>query len=245
MRSLFIFLLIFISSASAYAAGEKFSYVVNGEDFEGYYNSPSANAPLVLLVHDWDGLTDYEVKRSDMLAELGYAVFAVDMFGAGKRPADMEGRRQLTGALYSDPARMRLLVQAALETAKLKGANTANAIAMGYCFGGSVILDFARSGADLKGFVSFHGGLAIPEGQDYTQTKGQVLVLHGTADDSVTMDQFAGLAKELESRKIKHEMIAYSGAPHAFTVFGSERYREDADKKSWRRFGEFLEEVLR
>ena len=245
MRSLFIFLLIFISSASAYAAGEKFSYVVNGEDFEGYYNSPSANAPLVLLVHDWDGLTDYEVKRSDMLAEVVYAVFAVDMFGAGNRPADMEGGRQLTGALYSDPARMRLLVQAALETAKLKGANTANAIAMGYCFGGSVILDFARSGADLKGFVSFHGGLAIPEGQDYTQTKGQVLVLHGTADDSVTMDQFAGLAKELESRKIKHEMIAYSGAPHAFTVFGSERYREDADKKSWRRFGEFLEEVLR
>ncbi|TAJ94181.1 MAG: dienelactone hydrolase family protein [Gammaproteobacteria bacterium] len=225
-------------------AGEKVNYDVGGEAFEGYYASPTANAPLVLLVHDWDGLTDYEVKRAEMLAELGYSVFAVDMFGAGNRPADMAGRQKLTGALYNDRPRMRALMAGALEAAKQQGANTGNAVAMGYCFGGSVILDYARSGADLKGFVTFHGGLATPEGQNYAQAKGQILVLHGTADDAVTMDQFAALAKELEGQKIKHEMIAYSGAPHAFTVFGSERYREDADKKSWRRFGEFLEEVL-
>ncbi|HLB30509.1 MAG TPA: dienelactone hydrolase family protein [Gammaproteobacteria bacterium] len=245
MKNLCTFLLLLIGAAGAQAAGEKVNYTVGGEAFEGYYASPAANAPLVLLVHDWDGLTDYEVKRSDMLAELGYAVFAVDMFGAGKRPADMAGRQQLTGALYNDRPRMRALVAGALEAAKQHGANTANAVAMGYCFGGSVILDFARSGADLKGFVSFHGGLATPEGQDYAQAKGQILVLHGTADDAVTMEHFAGLAKELESQKVKHEMIAYSGAPHAFTVFGSERYREDADRKSWQRFGEFLQEMLR
>jgi len=83
-----------------------------------------------------------------------------------------------------------------------------------------------------------------PEGQDYSQTKGKLLILHGSVDTSVTMDQFAALAAELEQQGISHEMTTYSGAPHAFTVFGSDRYRKDADEKSWRRFGEYLEETL-
>jgi dienelactone hydrolase len=117
-------------------------------------------------------------------------------------------------------------------------------VAMGYCFGGTAVLELARSGADLKGFVTFHGGLNTPTGQDYSNTKGKLLILHGTADTSVTMDQFARLANELEEKGIPHEMVTYSGAPHAFTVFGSERYKKDADKKSWKRFTAFLEETL-
>jgi dienelactone hydrolase len=97
----------------------------------------------------------------------------------------------------------------------------------------------------MKGFVTFHGGLSTPEGQDYGNTKGRLLILHGTADSSITMDHFAMLAKELEEKGVPHEMIAYGGAPHAFTVFGSERYRKDADEKSWKRFAEFLEETLK
>jgi dienelactone hydrolase len=116
---------------------------------------------------------------------------------------------------------------------------------MGYCFGGSAVLEFARSGADLKGFVSFHGGLSTPPGQDYSKTKGKLLILHGTADTSVSMDEFAKLATELEEKGVSHEMITYGGAPHAFTVFGSNRYREDADKKSWKRFAEFLAEMVK
>jgi dienelactone hydrolase len=140
---------------------------------------------------------------------------------------------------------MRSLLNAALEAAKAQGADSANAVAMGYCFGGAAVLELARSGADLKGFVSFHGGLTTPEGQDYAQTKGKLLILHGTADTSVTMEHFAALAAALEEKGVAHEMITYGGAPHAFTVFGTERYREDADKKSWRRFGEFLSETLK
>ena len=98
--------------------------------------------------------------------------------------------------------------------------------------------------ADMKGFVTFHGGLQTPEGQDYSRAKGKVLVLHGTADANITMDHFAALANELEQHGVAHEMITYSGAPHAFTVFGSDRYREDADKKSWKRVLEFLKETL-
>ena len=245
MKTLLTFLAIFLLASSALAAGQAIPYNVNGEQFEGYYVSPVAGAPLVLLVHDWDGLTDYEVKRAEMLAKMGYAVFAVDLFGKGVRPAAMEERQKVTGALYRDPARMRTLLNGGLAAAKSAGGNVKNAVAMGYCFGGAAILELARSGADLKGFVVFHGGLETPAGQDYRQAKGKVLILHGTADSSVTMEHFAALAVALETAGIPHEMITYSDAPHAFTVFGSDRYRKDADEKSWKRFGEYLQETLR
>lgn len=230
---------------AAGAEGKYVTYEIDGKKYEGYFIQPYADAPLVLLIHDWDGLTDYEVKRALMLADLGYAVFAADLFGAEVRPEKTEDRRRLTGALYEDREKMRALLRGALDAAKAHGANVDNAIAMGYCFGGTAVLEFARSGADLKGFVAFHGGLSIPEGQDYSDTKGTVLIFHGTADTGISMDEFAALANELEKQGVPHEMIAYGGAPHAFTVFGSDRYREDADKKSWRRFTNFLEETLK
>ena len=244
MKHIFTLLIILIISSTANGAGMSVSYEVNGEPYEAYFISPSANAPLILLVHDWDGLTDYEVKRANMLAKMGYTVFAADLFGAGVRPTEVQDKRQHTGELYQDRAKMRALIQAALATAESKGGNVHNGVAMGYCFGGAAVLEFARSGADMKGFVTFHGGLSTPAGQDYSKTKGKLLILHGTADKNVTMDQFAKLAVELEEAGVSHEMITYGGAPHAFTVFGQERYREDADKKSWKRFSEFLAETL-
>ena len=244
MKHIFTLLIILIISSTANGAGMSVSYEVNGEPYEAYFISPSANAPLILLVHDWDGLTDYEVQRANMLADMGYAVFAADLFGAGVRPTEDKDKRQHTGELYKDRDKMRVLLQAAVETAKSKGGNVHNAVAMGYCFGGAAVLEFARSGADLKGFVTFHGGLSTPAGQDYSKTKGKLLILHGTADTNITMDQFAKLAIELEEKGISHEMITYGGAPHGFTVFGSNRYREDADKKSWKRFTAFLAETL-
>jgi dienelactone hydrolase len=245
MRILYTLMLVAILSTTAAAAGKAVTYQADGKSYEGYYITPGAGAPLVLLVHDWDGLTDYEIKRAGMLAEMGYAVFAVDLFGAGVRPTEEADKRQHTAELYGDRDKMRSLLNAALAAAKTEGADTANAVAMGYCFGGAAVLELARSGADLNGFVSFHGGLTTPEGQDYAQTRGKLLILHGSADTSVTMAHFATLAAALEEKGVSHEMITYGGAPHAFTVFGSERYREDADQKSWRRFGEFLSETLK
>jgi dienelactone hydrolase len=245
MKYVFTLLFALIFSSTAIAAGESVTYQVDGKPYEGYFVSPSPNAALILLIHDWDGLTDYEVKRANMLADMGYAVFAVDLFGAGVRPTEVKDKRQHTGELYKDREKMRTLLKAALETAKSKGADVHNAVAMGYCFGGAAVLELARSGADLKGFVTFHGGLSTPAGQDYSKTMGKLLILHGSADTSVTMDQFAKLANELEEKGVSHEMITYGGAPHAFTVFGASRYREDADKKSWKRFTEFLDETLK
>jgi dienelactone hydrolase len=239
-----ISLLLVLLTATVAAAGQAVTYDVNGQAYEGYFTSPGKGAPLVLLIHDWDGLTDYEVKRAEMLNQMGYAVFAADLFGAGVRPTEVKDKRQHTGELYKDRQKMRDLLNGALKQAGMQGADTSNAVAMGYCFGGAAVLEFARSGADLKGFVTFHGGLKTPEGQDYSQAKGKILVLHGTADKAITMDQFADLANALETQGVNHEMISYGGAPHAFTVFGGERYREDADKKSWQRFSEFLKATL-
>ncbi|NNL77414.1 MAG: prolyl oligopeptidase family serine peptidase, partial [Desulfobacterales bacterium] len=205
----------------------------------------SNQAPFVLLIHDWDGLTDYEIKRANMLAELGYAVFALDLFGAGVRPTEVKDKRQHTGELYKNRDKMRALMKGALDTAKSRGAKIDNAVVAGYCFGGAAVLELARSGADLKGFATFHGGLQTPKGQNYAKTQGEILVMHGSADSAITMDQFADLAKELESAGIAHEMITYGGAQHAFTVFGSGRYQEAADKKSWKRFQEFLADKLK
>jgi dienelactone hydrolase len=239
------FWLLPLSSVAFGGTGVPVKYQVNGQLYEGYYTSPSERAPFVLLIHDWDGLTDYEIKRADMLADLGYAVFALDLFGAGVRPTEVKDKRQHTGELYQNREKMRILMKGALDTAKSKGADIENAVAMGYCFGGAAVLELARSGADLKGFATFHGGLKTPQGQNYSKTRGQILIMHGSADTAITMDQFAGLAKELEAAGIAHEMITYGGAQHAFTVFGGSRYQETADKKSWKRFTQFLAETLK
>jgi dienelactone hydrolase len=245
MKIRYPLLLLMMVSTAAMAGGQVVDYDVNGEPFQGYFISPADNAPLVLLVHDWDGLTDYEIKRVEMLAEKGYAVFAADLFGAGIRPTEVKDKRRYTGDLYKDRERMRRLLFGALDAATARGAGVSNAVAMGYCFGGAAVLELARAGADMKGFVTFHGGLSTPEGQDYGNTRGTLLILHGTADTNVTMEHFAALANALESKGVPHEMITYSGAPHAFTVFGSDRYRKDADEKSWKRFVGFLEETLK
>jgi dienelactone hydrolase len=240
-----IVLFLTFSTAAFGATGAAVTYQVDGKSYEGYYISPSSQAPLVLLIHDWDGLTDYEIKRANMLAELGYAVFAADLFGAGVRPTEMKDKRQHTGELYKNREKMRALMNGALDAARARGAKVDNAVVAGYCFGGAAVLEWARSGANLKGFATFHGGLKTPAGQNYAKTKGEVLIMHGSADAFITMDQFAALAQELESAGIAHEMITYGGAQHAFTVFGQKRYQETADKKSWKRFQEFLADTLK
>lgn len=221
-------------------AGENKVYNVNGSDYEGYWAKVSDDAPLVLLVHDWDGLTEYEMKRADMLNQLGYNVFAADLFGKGIRPTESKDKKQHTGELYKDREKLRALMQGSLDFAAQLGANSENVVVMGYCFGGAAVLESARAGMKAKGFVTFHGGLGTPEGQSYDNTTAPIMILHGTADSAIPMSQFAELAEQLEKSKVPHEMITYSGAPHAFTVFDSPRYREDADKKSWQSFTRFL-----
>ena len=242
IRSALISSLLFLVSVNVHS--QNITYEVDGNAYEGYYVSPGKSAPLVILLHDWDGLTDYEIKRSEMLKQAGYAAFAADLFGKGIRPTKVADKQQHTGELYKDRAKLQRLVQAAVDTAKAQGANVNNSVVMGYCFGGAAVLEHARTGADMKGFVTFHGGLSTPEGQSYANTKGSVLVFHGSADSMITLNDLAQLGNELEQNHIPHELVTYGGAPHAFTVFGSDRYRESADQHSWTRFLTYLQETL-
>lgn len=234
----------FMASQTAAAITTKnISYAVDDQVYESYYaEADKADAPFILLIHDWDGLTDYERKRADMLAEEGYNVLAADMFGQGVRPTSIEENKRLTGELYDDRSKMRRLLQGALNAGRLEGNVVSEGTTMGYCFGGTVALELARSGFPQKAFVPFHGAFDIPAGQSYDKTSGEILVFHGSADESVSLESFATLGKTLEAASVPHEMITYSGAPHAFSVFGSDRYDERADKRSWKRYLDFLEE---
>lgn len=234
---------LLITSTTVWA-GQPVTYQIDGQPYEGFIESSSPTAPLVVLVHDWDGLTGYEKQRAAMLAELGYNVFAIDLFGAGIRPTEVKDKRQHTGELYGDREKMRRLLRGGIAAADASGLPTTNVVAVGYCFGGAAVLELARSGADLQGFVTFHGGLSTPEGQDYSAARGSYLILHGSSDTAIPLEQLAALGTQLEENNLPHELISYGGAPHAFTVFDSKRYRKDADTKSWKRFTSFLEEVL-
>ena len=240
MRSL-VYALVVAAAPLAAQAGEAVSYTVNGEAFEGYQAKAAGTSKgLVLVIHDWDGLTDYEVKRADMLAEMGYDAFAVDLYGAGNRPVETGAKKAETGKLYKDRERMRALILGGLDEARKSSPGTA--VVIGYCSGGAATLELARSGKakDIAGYAIFHGGLTTPEGQSYPADTPPLLIAHGGADTSITMDHVAALSNELEKAGVTYEIQVYSGAPHAFTVFGEERYRKTADEHSWDAFSDFL-----
>ena len=240
MRSL-VYALVVAATPLAAQAGEAVSYAVNGEAFEGYRAKAAGTSQgLVIVIHDWDGLTEYEVKRADMLAEMGYDAFAVDLYGKGNRPVETGAKKAETGKLYKNRERMRSLIIGGLDEARK--LNPGKAVVMGYCFGGAATLELARSGKakDIAGYATFHGGLKTPEGQGYPADTAPLLIAHGGADTSITMDQVAALSEELEKAGVTYEIQVYSGAPHAFTVFGSERYRKTADEHSWDAFSDFL-----
>ena len=243
MRSTALSLLTLTLAAPAFA--EDVAYTVDGEAFTGYYAAAENAAGTVLIIHDWDGMTDYERQRADMLAEMGYNAFALDMFGDDTPTETMDHRMAATGALYQDRERMRMLIEAGIEQARAQTGET-GLVVMGYCFGGAVTLEMARSDmADAAaGYATFHGGLGTPEGQSWNGDEPPVMVFHGAADTSITMEDVAGFATEMEASGNAYTIEVYSGAPHGFTVLGSERYQERADTESWEAFTEFLSEQL-
>jgi dienelactone hydrolase len=222
-------------------AGEAVPYTVDGEAFEGYRAKPAgASKGLVVIVHAWGGVTSYEQKRADMVAALGYEAFALDLYGKGNRPTDLEAKKGEATKLYEDRARMKKLLLAGLSEARKAGDGAT--VVIGYCFGGAAALELARSGKaeGVTGYVTFHGALKTPAGESYPAGTPPVLILHGGADTSVTMEDVAALSRELEAAKVPYEIEVYSGAPHGFTIFDLPAYRKDADAKSWAAFTDFL-----
>jgi dienelactone hydrolase len=240
MRWLGLAVVMALNSLAAHA-GDSVAYSVDGEAFEGYRAKPAgASKGLVVVIHAWGGLTPYEEKRADMIAALGYHAFALDLYGKGNRPTGTDARRKEATKLYDDRARMRKLLLAGLKEARAGGDMPA--VVIGYCFGGAAALELARSGQaqGVKGYVTFHGGLKTPQGESYPAGTPPLLILHGGADTSVTMDDVAALSRELEAQHLPYEIEVYSGAPHGFTIFDSPAYRKGADEKSWAAFTNFL-----
>lgn len=241
------------TAAHADIATESVVYEIDGQPYEGYFARNEGfgdQQPIVLLIHDWDGIDAYEQRRVEMLAERGYAAFAADLYGQGVRPSTVEESQAESGKLYQDRAAMRQRLSAGLAQAQqMTGVDPARAVAIGYCFGGAAVLELARAGADVDGVVSFHGGLETPEGQDYSETTSPILILHGGNDPVAPMSQVSALVDELNTAGVDYDIEIYGGVKHSFTKWSanseSSQYDADADIKSWDALLAFLDKKVR
>ncbi len=230
-------------------------YTADGVTFEGkvaYDDAVKTRRPGILVIHQWKGLGDYEEMRIRKLAELGYVAFALDMYGQGNRASTSQQASALAGPLYQDRSKMRARARAGLEQLRLQPTVDPEKIAViGYCFGGTCALELARSGANVLGTVSFHGGLSTPHPEDAKNIRGQVLVCHGADDPNVTWEQVEAFRKEMQDAEVHWEFVAYGGAVHAFTdpSAGNDpsrgaAYNETADRRSWDEMKRFFDEIF-
>jgi dienelactone hydrolase len=248
-------LLAAVLSASAAIKRETVEYKEGDTTLEGvliYDDSILNKRPGILIAHQWKGLTDYEKKRGEMLAKLGYVAFAADIYGKGVRPKDVQEAGQFAGKYKNDRELLRRRVNAALEQLKksrfVDGQKTA---AIGYCFGGTTVLELARSGADVDGVVSFHGGLGTPTPNDAKNIKGKVLALHGADDPFVPPAEEQAFEEEMRKAKVDWQLVAYGNAVHSFTDSNAgndnskgSAYNEKADKRSWEDMKDFFNELF-
>jgi dienelactone hydrolase len=221
------------------------------EGFLAYDDSISGKRPGVLVVHQWLGLTDYEKHRATMLAQLGYVAFCADIYGKGIRPKDVSEAGAQAGKYKSDRALLRARVNAALDVLeKNELVDTNRVAAIGYCFGGTTVIELARSGAELNGVVSFHGGLDSPTPADGKNIKCKVLALAGADDPFQNPNDLAAFEKEMRDNKVDWQITFYGGAVHAFTqpdpgfVNAGAKYNEKADKRSWQAMKDFFAEIF-
>ncbi len=220
------------------------------EGFLAWDDAAKGKRPGVVVVHEWMGLGDYAKERARQLAELGYVAFAADVYGKGIRAKDAAEAGRLAGRFKGDLPLLRSRARAALDTlAKDPRADASRLFAIGYCFGGTTVLELARSGAPVAGVVSFHGGLATKDPADAKNVKGRVLVLHGAADPYVPPAEVAAFRKEMDDAKVDWQMVFYSGAVHSFTnpAAGTDpskgaAYDAKADRRSWEAMKAFLAE---
>jgi len=245
--------LILASVAHGEIEEKSVTYSDGKTKLEGYLIKDSelkSKAPGVLVVHDWLGLTEKTKQKGRELAKLGYVVFAADIYGQGVRPTDPKAAGAEAGKYKSDRKLFRRRLNLALEELeKSKGVDRARVAAIGYCFGGTGVIELARSGAKLKGVVSFHGGLDSPEPSLGAKIKTSILALHGADDPFVPENDLAAFEAEMRNHKIDWQLVKFGGAVHSFTdkTAGTDNakgaaYNEVADKRSWQMMKDFLAE---
>lgn len=212
----------------------------------------SKATPAVLVIHQWVGITDYEKNRCKQLAEMGYVAFAADIYGKGVRPTAVEEAMKQSSIYKKDRTLYRKRLNLGLEQLKATpGVASSKIAAIGYCFGGTGALELARSGADIAGVVSFHGGLDAPTPADAQNIKAKVLICHGNDDPFVPVADIDAMKKSFNEAKVDWQMIYYSGAVHSFTqkMAGTDNskgaaYNEKADVRSWAAMKSFFDETF-
>jgi dienelactone hydrolase len=257
--ALFLLLALVVVAGRAGVVGKEVEYSADGVTLKGYiaYNDAVKGArPGIIVVHEWWGNNAYSHKRADMLAGLGYVALAVDMYGDGKQATDPKAAGAMSGGVMKDPAVLKARFMAGLNELKSQTVvDTARIGAIGYCFGGGVVLAAARMGADLKGVVSFHGMLGTQSPAAPGSVKARMLVCNGADDKFISADDIAKFKKEMKDAGVDMTFINYAGSVHSFTNPASTEngkkydmplaYNEKADKKSWTDMKEFFAKVFK
>jgi dienelactone hydrolase len=245
--------------AQAEIRSEVVNYQIAGQSFQGYLSYDDAiigKRPGVLVVHEWWGHNAYARKRADMLAAMGYTAFALDMYGTGKLAKHPDDAKKFMQATLADMNVAEARFNAAMHLLQQQPTVVANKIAaIGYCFGGGVVLHMARVSTDLAGVISFHGSLAAKLTATPGQVKAKMLVLNGADDPFVTTEQIDALKQEMKNAGANLEFVNYPGVKHSFTNpeaddFGKRFnmplvYNAEADKDSWQRMQVFLRQVFK
>jgi dienelactone hydrolase len=248
MKTLFLLLLLGLTVP---AFGEIKTAIVPYRDgdteldgFVAYDDTLQAPRPGVLVVHDWTGLQDYAQSRTRQLAEMGYVAFAADIYGKGVRPNDPKECGVQAGKYKNDLPLLRRRVLLALDQLKARpGVDPKKLAAIGYCFGGTCVLELARSGAEVAGVVSFHGGLSTTQPGQPGVIKARLLVCHGGDDDFVNKEVPA-FREEMAKAGARMEFVTYPGAQHGFTKPGP-AYQQKADHESWAAMQRFFDEIFK
>lgn len=247
-----------ITPVQAKVIGEEIDYQSDGTTLKGYLAYDTATKdkrPGVLVVHEWWGHNDYARQRADMLAELGYVALAVDMYGEGKQAAHPEDAQKFSSEIANNMPLGQARFEAAMAVLKKhKATDKSDIAAIGYCFGGAVVLQMAREGLDLDAVVSFHGSLGTAKPAQADTVKARVMVAHGAADPFVKPEQITGFMDEMNQAGVDYRFTAYGGAVHSFTnpdadMFGEKfklplKYNKQADEDSWLDMQTFLQQAF-
>ncbi len=254
---------VFAGSLIAFAAhadivGKEVSYQQGDTIMKGYMaydDSIKEKRPGILVVHEWWGHNDYARKRADMLAKLGYTALAVDMYGDGRQAGHPGEAGKFASAVAGNMPVAQARFEAALDTLKAQDTVSVQDIAaIGYCFGGGIVLNMARQGVDLKAVVSFHGSLATKNPAKRGDIKAKIRVFNGAADPLVKAEHIEAFEKEMKRAGADYRLVNYPGAKHAFTNPDADRlaakfrlplaYQKQADEDSWRRMQAFFRQVF-
>ena len=260
-RFLFSVLIAFISLPSAHAAikGEPVEYRSNGTVHKGYLvydDAITAKRPGVLVVHEWWGHNQHARNSARKLAVAGYVALALDMYGDGKQAQHPDDAGKFSGEVRKNFPLMKSRFEAGMKLLQQQSNVDAKRLAaIGYCFGGSVVLEMARTGENLRGVASFHGGLATEHSAQAGKVKAKVLVMNGAEDPFVPAEQIATFKKEMESAKVNYKFVNYPGAKHSFTNPDADAngtkfnlplaYDAKADQESWAELQSFLKLVFK